>query len=804
MSETNQDKPFSPDFADIVNTLPLVVWTAAPDGGLTYISRQWEDNYGNPLKESLGNGWAKFVHPADVEEAAKSWALALQTGEKYETEFRVQHKSKGYQWILVRALPNFNTKGDIISWNGSNTDIHEKKMAEEAVKKSEDRFKAMTDNIPNLAWMANADGWIYWYNQKWYDYTGTSPQQMEGWGWQSVHHPDELPRVMEGWQNSIASGQGFEMVFPIKGADGKFRPFLTRVLPLKNAEGKIEQWFGSNTDVSQQISTEKILKDSEQNLRNVILQSPVAMCILKGKDYVVELANDLMFELWGKSQEELSGRPIFEGLPEAKDQGFEALLEGVYSTGERFSAQDVPISLPRNGTIEDLFINFLYEAYREADGSISGVLAVATDVTAQVTARKKIEEAEKFLAGAIELAQLGTWTLDLKTRVLDYDARLRNWFGFSKDEIIDIERAYSPIAEEDRHRVKDSMLRAITFGTDGVYDVEYKVKNLVDGSMRILHALGKASYENNEAVKVTGTAQDVTIERNLEMKLTSQVQQRTEELAASNEELQAINEEVAATNEELEESNIKLQNLNGELEQFAYIASHDLQEPIRKISTFAQMLEKSLGDISEKSKGYLEKINSSSERMSMLIREVLAYSQLSGMNEQYESVNLNQIIEEIKIDFELSIDQLKASVNYGDLPTIEAIPLQMSQLFSNLLSNALKYTQPGIAPIINISSTILKQEEISEYPSLSKKKSYYKITFSDNGIGIKADQIDRIFHIFQRLHAKTAYSGTGIGLSICKKIVSNHDGDINAVPNIDQGVTFNIILPSHFRKRIEQ
>ncbi len=797
------EKKVDIDFMSIVSTLPLVVWTAAPDGGLTYISQQWQDIYGNPLDESLGNGWAKFVHPEDVENAAVLWANSLKTGQNYETEFRVQHKNTGYKWILVRAIPKYNAEGEIISWNGSNTDVNDKKVSEEAARKSEERFRAMADNIPNLAWMANADGWIYWYNKKWYDYTGTTPEQMEGWGWQSVHHPAELPHVLEGWRASIKNGEAFEMVFPIKGANGKFKQFLTRVLPVKDESGQIHQWFGSNTDITQQLLAEKAIKESEQNLRNVILQSPVAMCILKGKKYIVELANDLMFELWGKSASELMSRPIFDGLPEAKDQGFEALLDGVYNSGEKFSAYGVPISLPRNGKIENVYINLVYEAYREPDGSISGVLAVATDVTEQVNARKKIEEAETFLRGAIELANLGTWTIDLKTKILDYDARLRNWFGFSSDELIDVEKAYVPIIEEERYLVKESMIHALTPGTDGIYNVEYKIKNLKDGSIKIIHAQGKAVLDDkNEIYKITGTARDVTNERNIEIELTRQVKERTEELAASNEKLQATNEEIAATNEELEESNVKLHSSNAELEQFAYIASHDLQEPVRKISTFTQMLEKSLGNIGEKSKNYIEKINSSTERMTVLIRDVLAYSQLSGINEIYDRVNLNQILEEVITDFELSIEQKHAIINYSGLPIIEAIPLQMSQLFSNMLSNSLKYSKDGILPEINITADLLSEEEVITYPTLNHNKSYYKIQFSDNGIGIKAEQIDRIFNIFQRLHAKTEYSGTGIGLSICKKIVVNHHGYISANSN-DDGTVFNIILPRHFRKRVE-
>jgi PAS domain S-box-containing protein len=120
-----------------------------------------------------------------------------------------------------------------------------KKKSEQELKESEERFRMLADNIPNLAWMANADGWIYWYNKKWYDYTGTTPEQMEGWGWQSVHDANELPLVLEKWKRSIAYAEPFEMVFPLKGANGTFRQFLTRILPLKNSQGEVFQWFGT-------------------------------------------------------------------------------------------------------------------------------------------------------------------------------------------------------------------------------------------------------------------------------------------------------------------------------------------------------------------------------------------------------------------------------------------------------------------------------------------------------------------------------------------------------------------------------
>src|SRR5512142_520898 len=129
-------------------------------------------------------------------------------------------------------------------------DITARKRAEEALKASEEQFRALADSIPNLAWWANGDGYITWYNRRWYEYTGTTPEQMEGWGWQSVHDPAALPDVLKKWKASIASGQPFEMELPLRGADGTFRWFLTRITPLRDSAGQVLRWFGTHTDVT--------------------------------------------------------------------------------------------------------------------------------------------------------------------------------------------------------------------------------------------------------------------------------------------------------------------------------------------------------------------------------------------------------------------------------------------------------------------------------------------------------------------------------------------------------------------------
>jgi PAS domain S-box-containing protein len=249
---------------------------------------------------------------------------------------------------------------------------------------------------------------------------------------------------------------------------------------------------------------------------------------------------------------------------------------------------------------------------------------------------------------------------------------------------------------------------------------------------------------------------------------------------------------IMETNEKLEIVNSELLKSNRDLEQFAYVASHDLQEPLRKIQTFTQLLNENLHNEERKNK-FLTKINQSALRMQQLIQDVLNFSRISNSMDAFVETDLNLILENLKTDFELLLREKEAVIIHPKLPVIKGIPLQLSQLFYNLISNSLKYSEQK--PVINISVKAIAPEDVIKYQKLTGPGPYILIQFVDNGIGFEPQFSEKIFTIFQRLHDKHSYGGTGIGLALCKKIVENHNGMIWAESEKNHGSTFNVILP---------
>ncbi|RZJ71170.1 MAG: PAS domain-containing sensor histidine kinase, partial [Flavobacterium sp.] len=538
-------------------------------------------------------------------------------------------------------------------------------------------------------------------------------------------------------------------------------------------------------DVTQKLLTTKKIEDSEAKFRSLIEAAPAGIGLFVGRDLIVDSPNQTFIDIVGKGPD-IAGKPLRDVMPELESQIFLQILDDVYTSGKMFHSYGTQVNIVQHGIMSYNYYNITYTPLFNSDGEVYAILDIAIDVTESILARQATEAAEASLRGAIELAELGTWTLTTETNIVTYSQRMLEWYGFT-GEPEELQDVYNIIDEKDRQRVADAIANALLPDSDGIYDEEYVIKNRITGRERVLHAQGKASFDKDgKAYMISGTAQDITTQRKLQMTLENEVKARTIELQAAN--------------KELEESNRNLTHSNEELAQYAYVASHDLQEPLRKISMFSNLLKER--DIEGTHTTITEKILNASRRMSLLIKDLLEFSRLLNPDVHFIKTDLKEIALAIVNDFELQIEEKGAVINLGHLPVIDAIPLHMNQLFNNLMSNALKFMPAGVQPVISISAEKMTSANASKMMyNANPSSDYFRITVKDNGIGIEDKYVKQIFEVFKRLHGRDEYYGSGIGLAICRRIVTNHNGAITIESEPGRGTAFHILLPENQTKQ---
>lgn len=513
----------------------------------------------------------------------------------------------------------------------------------------------------------------------------------------------------------------------------------------------------------------KKLEESEAKFRSLVDRAPIGVVILKGDALIYDIANDAYLAIFKKQKDDVLGKRLTDILPQLKNSDVEKGLIEVIATGEnqKYINRPVPFT-DNNGKKFIRYFNSTHLPFIE-NNKVTGVISVVSEVTEQYLSQKTREQNEKDLIQILETMPHITFRTNPNGMVTYYNDRYFEYTGLKPEQAIN-EGWKSVIHPDMLDEVTAIWTESIRSGKD--FDIVFLIRRATDGAYRWHNSRGVAlRNEQGEITEWIGTLTDIHERKVFEEELEAMVSDRTQKLNNFN--------------LLLAQKNMELERTNKELESFNYVASHDLQEPLRKIQTFINMI-KEWSMEGEMAQNYLDKIFNSAERMSRLIQDVLVYSRLSA-DDKFVTTDLNCILSNALIDYDLAIFEKKATIATTTLPVITAIPLQMYQLFTNLISNSLKYSNEALT--IKISGTIITEETDGIH------REYAEIVFSDNGIGFEPQYSKQIFKLFQRLHGKTEYSGTGVGLSICKKIIEQHKGSIKAESQPGMGATFTIKLP---------
>lgn len=410
-----------------------------------------------------------------------------------------------------------------------------------------------------------------------------------------------------------------------------------------------------------------------------------------------------------------------------------------------------------------LIIDFSLKPIYGPEGKVEYILPEGRDVTELHEAQEKILSSQKILLAAEGIAEFGSWSMDFETKKIEFTEGAYHICGISPGDELDLKTLINMTHPEEKERLQSLVEHSMASFED--FETEFRMFSM-DGKLKEVFV--KTSVQNNvygEPESYIGVIQDI-----------STVKQKERALEASAQELQRSNEE---------------------LEQFAYVASHDLQEPLRKIRAFGDRLMTKFEGTALPGKEYVDRMQDAASRMQTLIDDLLTFSRVSRTNIEKQKVDLNKVVFNVLDDLQTSIAEKGAQVLATSLPTVLANETQMRQLFQNLISNGLKFTKPDQEPEIHIEARKAHKQEV-EKMNLNLEplqKGYHVITVKDNGIGFDQRYADKIFTLFQRLHGRSEYRGTGIGLAVCKKIVENSGGMIFATGKQGKGAMFHIYLP---------
>jgi PAS domain S-box-containing protein len=784
-----------------------------------------------PTVESLFN----LIVPED-RPAMRRWIAACAAGEKPgDLEYRIIRPDGAIRFANGRGELQCDAQGRPVQMAGSAQDITDRKRAEDALRESEERFQAMANGIPQLAWMAEADGSIFWYNQRWYDYTGTTFEQMQGWAWQTVHDPNMLPQVLERWKSAIATGQPFEMEFPLRGADGTFRAFLTRVMPLQDSEGRVVRWFGTNTDIDELKQAQARLAVQAESLAHQARELAGSREALEKQTLLFQLVLDSMgeglvaadcaghFLLWNDSAKKLMGRNAAD-LPTEQWTGHYQVCFPDGSTP--YPPDDLPLVRALRGESVQLelivrqpgiepgvLLEVTARPVKDALGELIGGVAVLRDITERKRAetvlaaqteelsrqadelhrsRMALETQTLMLQSVLDSMSEGLVTTDEQGKFIIWNPAAERMIGLGPAQVSSAEwpahyGLYLPdtvtpfpveqnplqLALQGEVSTAEMFLRNSELGT-GIW-IESSASPLRD----------KGGALRGGVVAFRDITRRKTDEREIR-KLNDELEQRVVERTAQ---LESANRQLHDANGQLSEAKADAEAANRAKSTFLSTMSHEIRTPMNAVLGYAQLMlrDPALGTDAIAN---LKIIGRSGEHLLALINDVLDMSKIEAGRTELNPATFNilQLLNDLAAMFRVRAEakalRFEMLVDRESVPYVVADEGKVRQVLINLLGNAVKFTQHG---------------EIKMQVTLGQRQAgqlWLSAGVEDSGPGIAEAEQRNLFEPFsQASHGLNTQGGTGLGLAISRKYARLMGGDITVSSQPGQGSIFRFEIP---------
>ncbi len=738
-------------YDSIINTTPDLVYVFDLDYIFTYANKALLTMWGKSAEDAIGKGlrdngyeeWHAEMHEREIDEV-------VATKKSIRGTVSFPHAELGRRIYDYIFAPVFNEKGEVEAIAGTTRDITEIKLAEEKIQLSENRFRKMIHQTPAPTLILKGDDLVI-------EQINKHMLQMIGRGEEIIGMRliDVLPelegqyvweQVLNVYNKGIPFDQSEVLVPHNRTGELKNYYYNLAYRPLIE-DGQITGMIQVAVEVTEQVVARQKMEESENRFRALVNAS---------SDLVYHMDADwmIMHSLEGDGLLTNSEGSISNWLDKFIHNS--DLQRAVNLISQSIIDKSI-FEMEHRVTNEDGSIGWVFSRVvpiLDENGKIIEWFGTASDITSQKELQEVIRESEEKFRTLADLVPQIIWTARPDGFVDYYNSRWFEYTGFDEDEFGD--SSWIPVLHpNDMALVKEFWYYSVENGNP--YQLEFRIKNIYTKEYRWF--LSKAIPIKDKTGAITkwfGTCTDIHEQKSITEKLESLVADRTKELQRSNDDLQ----------------------------QFAHVASHDLKEPVRKIKTFVSRLEDHLeGKLDESSTRFIERIHVAADRMFNMIDGVLAYSKINADSQKTTLVDLNEIIRNIETDLEIALQRSSGKILYQNLPKLEGASVLLYQLFYNLINNSIKFAQEGTPPIINIAAKI------------EQDRNFAVITLEDNGIGFTSNQTNQIFETFTRLNPKDRYEGTGLGLSLCKKIAERHGGTITASGIPNQGAVFTITLP---------